>query len=254
MSVKPLDPLRLATETERVVVDGGLKRYYRTARPGRWYGGIATADCCGCCLRCVFCWSGAPRDDPAIGKFYSPEQIFEKLVGCAKRFGYSQLRVSGNEPTLGKRHLLRLLELTDRTRYRFILESNGILIGHEPNYARELSKFERLHVRISLKGTNRAEFERLTGVTPEAFDLQLKALENLLDAGVSCHPAVMLSFSPKENLEALVYRLREIDSRLAEEVEEEHVFLYPLVVKRLKAAGIEPRVAYAPDKIPRRLI
>jgi uncharacterized Fe-S cluster-containing radical SAM superfamily protein len=57
------DPLELATETEKIVAQGELKKYYRPARAGKWYGGIASADCCGCNLRCVFCWSSAPRDN-----------------------------------------------------------------------------------------------------------------------------------------------------------------------------------------------
>ncbi len=234
---------------------GIYRKYYRTFRPGSWYGGIATADCCGCCLRCVFCWSGAPRDHPdRIGKFYSPEHIFKRLVGGAERFSYKQLRVSGNEPTMGKKHLLKLLELIDQTNYSFILESNGVLLGYDVDYAKKLSKFENFHVRISIKGTNEEEFSMLTGAKPEGFNLQLKSLKNLLDAGVSCHPAVMLSFSSKKNYETLKEKLSKIDSSLAGETEEEYVFLYPIVVDRLNKAGIKPKTAYTPKRIPSKLI
>jgi uncharacterized Fe-S cluster-containing radical SAM superfamily protein len=247
------DPLKLAEKTEKIVVHGDLRKYYRTARSGEWYGGIATADCCGCNLRCVFCWSGAPRDNPQrIGKFYSPENIFNKLVSCAGKFGYNQLRVSGNEPTIGKQHLLRLLELIEQTNYKFILESNGTLINAE--YAKQLSKFRHIHVRISLKGTNSAEFSSLTKTEAWAFNLQLNALKHLLDAGVPCHPAVMLSFSPKNNFLKLKAQLQEIDKSLARDVEEEYVFLYPHVVNRLKKAGIKPITAYEPNNIPKKLI
>jgi hypothetical protein len=64
----------------------------------------------------------------------------------------------------------------------------------------------------------------------------------------------MLSFSPKENLEALKETLRGIDPGLTRELEEEYVFLYPHVVERLKREGIKPRIAYTPDGIPRELI
>ena len=249
------DPLHLAKETERIVAQDLLRKYYRTNRPGKWYGGIASADCCGCNLRCIFCWSGVPRDDPAhVGRFYSPEQILNSLRACAEKFGYEQLRVSGNEPTLSKDHLLKLLELVDQTRYRFILETNGILIGHDPEYARRLLAFKCVHVRVSIKGTNLQEFSSLTGAVPEAFDLQFKALENLLNARVSCHPAVMLSFSPKENFRELLDRLRDVDRRMEEDVEEEYVFLYPHVLKRLIKAGIKPRISYQPNRVPKELI
>lgn len=204
-------------------------------------------------MRCVFCWSGEPRDSPQrIGKFYSPEYIFKRLVACAERFGYNQLRVSGNEPTLGKSHLLRLLELVDQTHFKFILESNGTLINKE--YAKQLSKFGCVHVRISLKGTCREEFSLLTKAEGWAFDLQLNALKNLLDAGVSCHPAVVLSFSSKRKIEKLKAKLQEIDPALKRDVEEEYVFLYPHVIQRLHNAGIEPIISYKPNNIPKELV
>lgn len=66
-------------------------------------------------------------------------------------------------------------------------------------------------MRVSLKGTTLDEFSKLTGAKPEAFEYQLKALENLLNYGISCHPAVMLSFSTKDNFMKLIGKLMEID-------------------------------------------
>ena len=234
------NPVELARRTDKIVTRGTLRKYYRF-RSAPFYGGISTADCVGCALRCVFCWSGFPRDHPErSGRFYSPEQVFEKLTSIAEKRDYGQLRISGNEPTIGREHLSKLLELVDETDYRFILETSGVLIDKE--YADQLSKFHNLHVRVCLKGTCKEEFSRLTGSIPEGFELQLEALENLLDAGVSTHIAVMKSFSGEENFERLLLRLRDINSSLY--VEEEYAILYPLVVKRLKAAGIKPIVAY----------
>lgn len=253
MDKETYDPLHLASQIRPLVGRGNLRRYYRIARPGRWYGGIATADCCGCCLKCVFCWSNHPRDHPEVGKFYEPAEVFRHLDSCASKFGYKLLRVSGNEPTLCQDHLLELLRLVEESKkYRFILETNGILI--DTNYARKLSGFKCLHARVSLKGTTEEEFSRLTGARPEAFNLQLSALEHLVDEGVSCHPAVMLSFSTREGLEELKTRLEEIDPKLPEQLEEEYVFLYPHVVERLRAAGLTPRISYRPDKVPCELI
>lgn len=244
------DPIELADRTRKLVVDGTARKYYRLARGGRWYGGIATSDCTGCNLKCGFCWSGAPRDHPAdIGKFYEPNEVFNALRRCAKKFGYSQIRISGNEPTLGKAHLLKLLELVQKSDLSFILETNGTLLDKE--FAKDLSGFKNLHVRVSLKGTNNEEFSRLTGADPSGFDIQLSALKNLIDAGVSCHPSVMLSFSPKKNLEALKEK---IASSMAGELEEEYVILYPLVVERLKKSGLKPLIAYDPKGVPKELI
>ncbi|MEM2259916.1 MAG: radical SAM protein [Candidatus Methanomethylicaceae archaeon] len=248
------DVLKLSEIMEKIVVKGISRKYYRLVRGGKWYGGIATADCCGCNLKCIFCWSGAPRDYPnKIGNFYTPNQIYNALKNCAFRRGYDKIRISGNEPTIGRNHLINILELVESDGYfNFILETNGILIGNDKSYARDLSKFNKLHVRVSLKGTNEEEFSLLTGALPEQFNLQIQALKNLLDYGVSCHPAVMLSFSNKEEIEELYKKLKEIDSKI--EIEEEYVFMYPHVKERLKSKGLKPIIAYNPNNIPEDLI
>lgn len=248
-----IDPLELARATEQIVVRNFARKYYRLARPARWYGGIATADVVGCNLRCAFCWSGKPRDEPErCGKFYTPEQVFQALHCCAQRYAYRQLRLSGNEPTIGRQHLLALLELVEQEGYAFILETNGILIGNDSSYAKQLSKFSCLHVRVSLKGTTEAEFAKLTSARPECFQLQLKALQHLLDAGVACHAAVMLSFSTKQTHEQLLERLKSIDERI--EVESEYVFMYPHVIKRLKSAKLKPLKCFKPSQVPAELV
>ena len=243
------DPIALAEVTRKIVERNGSRKYYRF-RGGKWYGGIATADCVGCNLRCVFCWSNRPRDDPAMSwGFYSPESVYLNLVSIAERRGYRLLRVSGNEPTICWDHLIKILELVEEDgRFKFILETNGTLI--DEGKAEDLSKFRRVHVRVSLKGTCEEEFGLLTGARPEAFELQLNALKNLADHKVSAHPAVMLSFSSEENLRKLIERLNEINPAYVRELEEEYVFLYPHVKERLRRAGIVPRVAYEPDRVP----
>lgn len=239
----PFDPLELALKTEHIVLRGESRLYYRF-RGGQWYGGIATADCCGCPLRCVFCWGAEPRDNPkGYGQFYTPEQVFQNLIRIAEKRGYKLLRLSGNEPTLGREHLFRILEMVDRTGYTFILETSGILLDED--FANRLSEFRNIHVRVSLKGACEEEFSRLTGAKLEGFQLQLNALKNLVDYGVSCNAAVMSSFSTKENLRELIGRLSQISDRLAE-LEDEIVILYPKVKKQLELAGIVPVTSITP--------
>lgn len=248
--------MKLTEEVRKLVVKGLSRKYYRLARGGRWYGGIATADCCGCNLRCVFCWSGFPRDHPdQVGKFYTPEQVYQAIKSCALKRGYRQVRISGNEPTISREHLIKVLELVEGDGlFTFILETNGILIGSDKSYARDISKFNNVYVRVSVKGTSEEEFSLLTRALPEQFNLQLQALRNLLDYGVSCHPAVMLSFSGREGYERIRQRLSEVDPKLTKEIEEEYVFMYPHVAERLRRSGITPKIAYEPRKIPEELI
>ena len=116
------------------------------------------------------------------GAFYHPDSVEQKLMRIAGKKRFRQVRISGNEPTIGWEHLVKVLDLIDG-RYLFILETNGILIGAHEAYAEDLSGSGNLHVRVSLKGTCGEEFSRLTGAFPEGFDLQIKALEHLVHHG-----------------------------------------------------------------------
>lgn len=250
------DPVARHEAIEKLVVRGGKRgqerRYWRF-RPGRWYGGIVTADTVGCGLVCRYCWvSDRVMFRPAtVGRFYTPEAVAKILVDIAKKRDLSQLRVSGGEPTIGKQHLLQLLESLQGQPYLFILETNGILIGSDPQYSKELSRYRFLHVRVSLKGCNKKEFAMLTGAKPDGFNLQLKALENLVKAGVGCHPAVMTSFSKEESLRELTTRLEGINPRLARDLEAEELILYPNVRRRIRKYNLRYYAAYTPEGVPR---
>lgn len=238
------------------IENSSLKRKYWRFRADKWYGGIATADCVGCGLLCKFCWvhDNLIYKPYRFGEFYTHEEVFKKLLSIAKKHKFMQLRISGGEPTIGKEHLIKLLEMLETENYTFILETNGILIGNDKAYAKELSKFKILHVRVSIKGCNEEEFFKLTGANPKGFILQLKSLENLKNENVNCHPSVMVSFSSNESLNSLIERLNEIDKSLARNLEIEELILYPHVIKRMKKFGLSYKTGYSPNKVPQDLI
>jgi uncharacterized Fe-S cluster-containing radical SAM superfamily protein len=245
------DPIKRTETLKKYAYKDDSRSYYRF-RPAKWYGGIVTGDVTVCNLLCTFCWAGDEiRYHPQkFGKFYTPGQVFKRLCKIGDAKGYRQMRLSGQEPTIGRKHLLKLLKLVEPTKYRFILETNGILIGHEKDYAEDLSQFHNLHVRVSLKGAHEKEFSTLTGALPEYFSTQLKALKNLNSAGVSCHPSVMVSFSDGENVRTLKERLASISPHLKDELEIEDLILYPHVVKRLKQKRLDYEVGDDPNSVP----
>lgn len=249
------DPVKRHLAIEKLVTrigsEGQERKYYRI-RPARWYGGIVTADCVGCGLLCRFCWvSDTVMNRPNnVGSFYTPKKVADSLVILARKCKLDLLRISGGEPTIGKQHLLGVLENLKGGGYRFILETNGILIAQDEDYAENLAKYNFIHVRVSLKGCNLGEFALLTGAKPEGFALQLKALEKLVDAKVSCHPSVMASFSPKKNLQTLMKQIGQISPKLADEIEIEELILYPHVVQRLRNYKLRYFTGYAPERVP----
>jgi len=241
------DPVKRAEDVARIVCMGDSRKYYRF-RPAGFYGGIATADCVGCCLRCIFCWSWQQVVRPgAYGRFYSPEAVAGKLINIAYKKGFDRVRISGNEPTISREHLLKVLEHIPND-ILFILETNGILIGYDESYATDLARSKNLYVRVSFKGTTQAEFSALTGARPERFTLQLKAVKNLYRAGVEVQPAVMVSFSSTDNIRTLKKKLATI-APIFEDIEIEELVLYGDVEKRLQKAKMRYRAAYLPQKI-----
>lgn len=235
---------------------GQLRKYYRF-RADRWYGGIATGDVVGCGLLCKFCWVSEnilERPDKS-GQFLAPHEAAQKLLRVAESRHLAQIRLSGGEPTIGRPHLLSLLsEIDEKERFRFILETNGILLGADRSYCKDLARFRCLHVRVSFKGSSESEFGELTGAGGEAFTLQADALKNLSNERVSCHPAVMSSFSKPDSLQQLRERLFTIDRRLVHDLEIEELIRYPRVERRLQRYGLKPRISHDPRNVPERLV
>ena len=166
------------------------------------------------------------------GELYTPVQVAEKLMDIVKKKGYHQVRISGGEPTIGRQHLVEVLQFLDAD-VVFVLETNGILLGYDTEYVQDLASFRNLHVRVCLKGCSAKEFSWLTDAAV-GFEYQLQALSQLMDAGISFHVAVV---SVHGNNAVLMDRLSEIGVGKVM-IEEEKITLYPQVRKRLAAEGL----------------
>jgi len=245
---QPYDPLALLRLTEEMACRGDARKYTAFHCTGV-YGGIATGYTVGCCLRCIFCWVDASRDFPAThGEFYTPAQVAGRLIGIARQKRVPRLRISGGEPTLGKRHLLGVLERIEPAGYEFILETNGIPIAADEGYAADLAKFTSVHVRVSLKAGTAEGFEARTGARGECWELPFAglragsfvAVERLLAAGADFHVAAMTDsrLMPSVERRALLARLRR--AGYTGWVEEEQCDAYRSTVQRLRAAGWHP--------------
>lgn len=243
----PFDPIDLAKVTEKIIsrrTKKGLERKYTAFYATGVYGGIATGYAVGCCLRCFFCWSEFSRDFPEIyGEFYSPEEVFKELCKVAKRYRVNKLRISGCEPTLCRDHLLALLEYVESSDFTlFILETNGILLGYDKSYVRDLSNFTKVHVRVSLKAGKPESFTARTGAVSESFELPFRAIGYLLDYGVSFHVAAMTDprIMPSDERTRLIEKLKEIDPTIAINLEEEVCDPYDTTIVRMNSYGIDP--------------
>jgi uncharacterized Fe-S cluster-containing radical SAM superfamily protein len=226
------DPLELAEFLREIVSKDGSRKYYRF-RGGRFYGGIAGADCVGCVLDCVYCWSYKPRCNPVTaGKLYAPKHVSEQLLTIAKKKNYNKVRITGNEPTLCKDHLIEVLEYIPED-ILFILETNGILLDEE--FANALKPFkDHLHVRVSLKGITEEQFTNVTAMAGKYVQYPFRALEHLTAAKLSCNAAIMQELMEKSNVDILVTKLKAIDIQLAQGLEIESLMMYPFIEAELE--------------------
>ncbi len=228
----PFDPLERARQIEEMVMKDGMRKYYRF-RASRHYGGIVTADAVGCCFLCAYCWNYQRNLCPGeYGMFYPPQQVVEKLRTIGARKGISLFRVSGAEPVLGERSFQHLLQVLPAG--RFILETNGLILGHRPGLIDSLVQRD-VSVRVSIKGWNPQTFEKITGSCGEFFSLPIRALARLEKTGVEAWPAVMGDLFGRHGVEELTRVLRE--QGVSGRIEVEYLERYPFVVENLKKRG-----------------
>jgi len=156
-----------------------------------------------------------------------------------KKFGSHRV-----EPSIGRDHLIQLLEEIERRSEieLFILETNGILFGSSKNYVKEISHYRKVHVRVSLKAGEPNAFTLRTGAIKEAFQLPFNAISNLLKYDVSFHVAAMTDprIMPSEERRMLIERLAKIDLVVAANLEEEVCDPYETTIVRMHVYGVDP--------------
>jgi len=241
---KHFDPVLLTKETERIVCKGENRKYAGFVSDPE-YQGIVTGYTCGCCLRCVFCSADWSRDYPEkFGNFYSPKEVFEKLSDMGQKSRLKRLRISGAEPAIGKEHLLELLEHVENSKVRiFVLETNGIPFGSDKNYVQAISKFKKVHVRVSLKAGTPHDFARKTGAIPESFNIPFEAIRNLINYRIKFNVAAVTDprLMSEEERNILLKKLESINPNILLNLEEEVMYPYKTTLTRLQQAGFEWR-------------
>lgn len=225
----PFDPLKRAKDTEAIVMQGTERKYYRF-RASRHYGGIVTADAVGCPFLCAYCWNYGRNEDPGrFGEYYTPSGVVEKLRLLALRKKISLFRISGAEPVLGPASFDHLLQVIPAG--RFIIETNGLVLGARPDLAVRLAGLN-VAVRISIKGWDEPSFECISGAQREFFRYPLIALKVLLGAGVSAWPAVMGDLFQTDGTRRMAAVMKEMG--IHARIEKEYLERYPGVVSAIR--------------------
>lgn len=236
----PFDAIQRSEETERLVMRGEKRLYYKF-RAAPYYGGIATADAVGCSFLCAYCWNYGRNEDPiCFGRFFSPENVADHLLEIARRRSFNLFRVTGSEPILGEasfEHLIKVVDiiLNAQPQSNFILETNGLMLGYKTELAQRL-RFTRLLVRVAIKGVNEASFEKISGARKEFFRYPFSALVNLERNGVRAWPALMEDLFTESEMNELKQTLQGYN--IHSDLELESLEGYPFVLDNLKRRGI----------------
>ena len=131
-----------------------------------------------------------------------------------------------------------MLDLVEGSEFVYILETNGMTLGDDPAFAKSLARYKNLHVRVSIKGCNPKEFHRLTGARASAYELPFKALQHLIDAGVSCNACVSVSFSDAAGIKSVEKKLETMHPGILKSLELERIKLFPKVQRRIQNEGL----------------
>jgi uncharacterized Fe-S cluster-containing radical SAM superfamily protein len=191
---KPFNPLKLSEQTEKIVCRNDARRYsviYHasiTSIDGRKTVPYAEANSIGCNLRCFWCWTDYKRDfpEPIREPFLSPEDVIQYIKkGFRRQPKEYVVGITGGEITIGKSHLCSVLELLENEPNVLEVElyTNGILLGNDKGYVKDLASFPKCKFRIGLKAGTGRVFEKRCGAEGRFYDSTFKAIKYCLDEG-----------------------------------------------------------------------
>jgi len=265
---KPFDPIELSKETEVLISNGRRRKYldkeFSLRRSFEIISGskniVAQKEdswprAIGCNLRCNFCYTPLSRDYPEkFGSWFTSAEVFEKDLQIL--FSFSSLPENlrrkkwlfppfmaffcGDEMTLGRNHLLEMCYLVEDSPYfyGFVLVTNGIIFGYDKSFVRDLAKFKKGSVRLSIKAGTPESFEKRTGGLAKFFWLPFEAIKNCLDYNMPLSIALMSDplIMGVDERQLAIKHIAEVAPNLL--VQEEKLWFSPFTKFRLFKAGI----------------
>lgn len=129
----------------------------------------------GCNLRCPQCQNYSVTYDNSSEPL-SPVEAARVLTWCGRRYGTRGLAVSGGEPTLNRRWLVKFFEELRRMNpdKRLHLDSNGTVLT--PEYVDELVEAGCNNIGVEPKATRLETYMKITGMADP--ELASRYLEN----------------------------------------------------------------------------
>lgn len=132
-----------------------------------------------CNLRCPVCFASAGTAEPYD---LSIDEISSQFDFLMEHGGPFNIQLSGGEPTL-RDDLPEIIRLGRSKGFTFFqLNTNGIRLAEEPDYARSLKEAGLNTVYLQFDGVTDDVYMKLRGLP--LYDLKLKAIDNSVSAGL----------------------------------------------------------------------
>lgn len=131
-----------------------------------------------CNLRCRFCFAdgGRPEDDPSL------EEMKAAIRDIVRQCGEPLVQLSGGEPTL-RNDLPELVRYAKEAGCSYVqVNTNGIRLAKEPEYAKELAEAGLDIVFLQFDGTREDIYEFLRGAT--LLEIKKQAIQVCAELGV----------------------------------------------------------------------
>jgi uncharacterized Fe-S cluster-containing radical SAM superfamily protein len=197
----------------------------------------------GCNLRCAYCWVvdekkiSQPGCQPQIYPFQQPDETYELLKNLAKVYNLRRVRVSGCEPLINERHLLRVIRLAMSDGYDYVLDTNGLLLTED--FLASIKPFKhKIYIYIGLKGSTPQLFQDITTADAQFWYKQLEALRLVVKHGFTLGVNLIANVIPSETLEQLRKKLYQISPILPMTVDLKQCTFFIHNTERMKRYGL----------------
>ena len=161
-----------------------------------------------CNMHCPVCFMSA--GDPIVEPSF--DQIVEQMKGIRSReYDGATLQITGGEPTM-RDDLPALIRTACEIGFPVVeLNTNGIVLGRDPAYARMLKDAGCSNVYLQFDGVTADVHEALRG--PGVHELKLQAIENCRAAGlpVVLSPAIVRGVNDHQLADIIAFAMSNMD-------------------------------------------
>jgi uncharacterized Fe-S cluster-containing radical SAM superfamily protein len=197
----------------------------------------------GCNLACAYCWVvdekkiGQPGCQPQFYPFQQPDETYERLKNLAEIYNLRRVRVSGCEPLINERHLLRVIRLAMSDGYDYVLDTNGLLLTED--FLASIKPYrDKIYIYMGLKGSTPQLFQDTTTADAQFWYKQLEALRLVVKHGFTLGVNLIANLVPLETLPPLFSELYKISPIIPMTVDMKRCTFFIHNARRIKQYGL----------------